>query len=389
MKYTKSIIEGISAVIFLLLSATAQADAECQYENWRQLLRRYPSNEASPPTLAQPLKIGKPIDVSKFLYQSILLKKNASLDEYVESSCVIGLMLLKDGLVVYENYFHGWRPEMQYLSASVSKTVLSLIVGIAIAEGKLSLATKVVDIFPDYKSSAFGEVTVEELLRMTAGVKLVNNYIAGAASDNQATNPIIEPNQNIYQYLKEKSAVTAGAPKVFEYNGAISAMLGLVLTKAIGQTATSYLEEKVWQPIGAEDKAYWIKNRRGEEGVQGQFFATLRDYAKIGLLISENGKAHGLQVVPAPWIAQMTTLSKEKAQPLKPPYYGLHIWLPTFKQGSSQAMGTNGQFIYIDPRSRIVIVQTAAQKSPVGPQVNEFFPFRNAIVEELEKHVAN
>ena len=141
-----------------LLLAFPCAAVECRYDTWRDFDWRYPKNEAKPSTSPKPLAAGNPIDLSNFSYYSSQLKQKVSLDQYAENNCVIALMLLKDGRVVYEKYFRGWKTSTPLYSGSVSKTLLSLISGIVIAEGKLSMTNKVVDIFPDYSESSYSQI---------------------------------------------------------------------------------------------------------------------------------------------------------------------------------------------------------------------------------------
>jgi CubicO group peptidase (beta-lactamase class C family) len=373
-----------TATLCLAWSTAVNAQQECLTRGFQNDHLRYAVNVAKAGSNVGPLKTGKPLD--HFQYYSPSLKRNVSLDEYLENNCVTGLLVLKDGAIVYERYLRGRKPQDMYFSASVSKSVLSLLFGIAISEGKLSLTSKVTDFLPDYKASAFGSSSIEDLLRMSAGVKLVSNFLIGGNSDNFATSTVAAPNQNIEKYLQEKRETVAPPGVVFHYNGAISALLGIILNKATGTTATQYLEEKIWGPMGAEANAYWIKNYRGEEGVQGQFNATLRDYARLGLLVMNKGKANGVQIVPESWIEQMTAIRKDKAQPKSPPYYGFHIWLPVVSKGVSQMEGINGQFVFVDPNDRVVIVQLAVLKEADGAGFWEFFPFRNALLNTLKEY---
>lgn len=177
---------------------------------------------------------------------------------------------------VFERYLQQAKPSTALLSASMSKTLLALLVGIAIDEGKLSLDEHVAAVLPDFRDSAFADDSVEDLLRMNSGVALKNSFRPGEASDNQTTNPMIEPFTDMRAYLAGKKDKDP-AGKVFNYNGAVTAVLGLMLSARTGVSNTEYLSTHLWGPMGAESPAYWIKNRAGQEGVQGQFVATLRD----------------------------------------------------------------------------------------------------------------
>lgn len=305
------------------------------------------------------------------------------LDDYLSRSCTTGFLVLKDGAVVFERYLQGRTSVNGLLSASMSKTVLSLLIGIAIADRKIALDEEVATILPEFKGSAFADATVEDLLRMSSGVALSNSYESGADSDNRSTNPIVSPHRNVREFLRNKTEKAAPRGTVFQYNGAQTALLGAMLAHRVGKSLTDYLQEKLWVPMGAESKAYWIKNRHGEEGVQGQFVATLRDYARLGYVVMNHGYANGKQIVPEEWIAKMTELRKDKPQPLKPPFYGLHVWIPQAGGGRSFFWGTNGQNIFVDPVAHVVIVHTGNSAKAEFDGNRHLFALRDGITRRL------
>jgi CubicO group peptidase (beta-lactamase class C family) len=135
--------------------------------------------------------------------------------------------------------------------------------------------------------------------------------------------------------------------------------------------------------MGAESKSYWIKNFHGEEGVQGQFIATLRDYARLGYLVANQGRINGKEIVPTDWIVKMTELRRDKPQPANPPFYGLHVWIPQAAGGRSLFWGVNGQNIFVDPVAQVVIVHTGNSPKAVFDGNRHLFPLRDAIVRSL------
>jgi CubicO group peptidase (beta-lactamase class C family) len=393
-KWTRAAF-SVGCILGLLLCTACSSNAgnECRYDSWK----RFPWNASRLTARAsshpRPLESGPIASLNQLIYYSESQKRNTSIDEYIRDNCVIGLMILKDGRIVHETYTHGWDKGTAILSASTSKTILSLLVGIAANEGKLSLNSRVQEIFPEYSRSAFGPITIKNLLQMTSGVteKIGIEPVSGSTWKGKEIDPFGNPSKSIYQTLLEKnlSDVNSEQGTHFEYANINSALLGLLVRKAVGKTATDYLQEKIWEPVGAEQNAHWVTNSWGEEAVGGDFLATLRDYAKLGLLIMNMGKVGGEQVVPSTWIQQMTTLRKDRPQPKDPPFYGLHVWLPVFRPGSSQMIGVSGQYIYVDPRAKIVILQFAAQKLRHGPGMEEWYPFRDAVVSALLKPSSN
>lgn len=366
--------------MWFAVCGAAQAQSRCAPE-FLNPQNTWPHNTARAAAVPLELKSGTPLGAVSYKVAGDPLPH--TLDEYLGKFCSTGLLVIKDDQIVFEKYLQGRTPTDQLLSASMSKSVLALLVGAAIFDGKLGLDQHIGEIMPDFAASAFGGATVEDVLRMGAGVSLKNSYERGADSDNRAINPIISPGTNIQDYLRRKTARSGPAGSMFDYNGAQTAVLGAALTRRTGGSATSYLEQKLWMPMGAEAPGYWIKNQHGEEGVAGQFAATLRDYGRLGLLVMHHGALNSKQLVPAEWIAQMTSLRKDKPQPAKPPFYGLHIWIPQAAGGRSMFWGTNGQNIFIDPVAHVVIVHTGNSLDAEFNGNAHLFPLRDAIVRAL------
>jgi CubicO group peptidase (beta-lactamase class C family) len=372
----------IGAAIGVLSSvgvAQAQTASGCQ-SVYLDPQKRFPRNEAPAAAAVEPLPTGQAL--GPVSYKPRGSTTAIPLEDYFGKFCTTGFLVMHEGQIVYERYLQHAQPTTSLLSASMSKTVLSLLIGIAIGEGRLSLDDRVAAVLPDFRDSAFADDTLEDLLRMSSGVALKNSFRPGETSDNQATNPMIEPLTDVRAYLAAKKDKDP-AGKVFNYNGAVTAVLGLMLSERTGMSNTDYLARRLWAPMGAQAPAYWVKNRAGQEGVQGQFVASLRDYARLGLLIMNGGRVGERQVVPQAWIEQMTTLRRDKPQPAKVPYYGLHIWIPQVAGGRSFAWGTNGQNIFVDPIAKVVIVHTGNSPDAEFNGNDHLFPLRDAITAAL------
>lgn len=372
-------VQVLIAIPMLVVMQVATAQSGC-IQAFKNPHRQYLYNEAKSSRTPTFLAPGEPL--GSVIYKARKESQNSSLEEYLGKFCTTGFLVLHKGQVVFERYLQGIQPDDALLSASMSKTIFSLIAGVAIAEGKIALNDRVQEVLPDFESSAFADATIEELLRMTSGVALKNSYVRSETSDNQATNPMVSPNQNMRAYLSQKKEFAATG-KRFDYNGAVTALLGLALSARTGKSNTDYLAEKLWVPMGAKSSGYWIKNNSGEEGVQGQFAATLSDYAKLGYLVMNQGSINGKQIIPAHWIAQMSTLRRDMPQPSGPPYYGLHVWIPQAAGGRSFFWGTNGQNIFVDPIAQVVIVHTGNSPNAGFHGNDHLFPLRDAIVAKL------
>ena len=377
----RSYCSVIASVLFTLFAcAQAQAEPAC-LNGWTNTQDNHRHKTAKPSPAPLHFQDGPPLGPVSYKLPGD--PATYTLDDFLGRFCTTGFLVLKGDQVVFEKYLQGRKPSDTLLSASMSKSILSLLVGVAVSEGKISLQEKIGDILPDFKDSAFAQASVEDVMRMSSGAKLMNSFEPGAESDNRATDPIASPLQNVREFLSHKKDVSAAPGTTFVYNGAQTAVLGAAMAARVGTDLTTYLEQKIWMPMGAESAGFWIKNRHDEEGVQGQFVATLRDYGHLGYLVMNGGQVNGRQVVPADWIKQMTTLDKSKPQPANPPFYGLHIWIPQAANGRSMFWGTNGQNIFIDPIQHVVIVHMGNSLRAGFDGNPHLFALRDAIVRKL------
>ena len=164
----------------------------------------------------------------------------------------------------------------------------------------------------------------------------------------------------------------------FSYASVETQVLGLVLRAAVGRPIAEYLQEKIWEPIGAEADATWLIDNSGQEATFCCLNAVLRDYARLGLLLAHDGNWRGRQLIPAQWIKDATTVRDDQPH-LRPgratPFfgYGYQTWIFPFpnERRMFAFLGVRGQVIYVDPQSRLVLVHTAVRKQAVDPGSRE------------------
>jgi len=158
----------------------------------------------------------------------------------------------------------------------------------------------------------------------------------------------------------------------FSYASVETQVLGLVLARAIGRPVAEYLEQKIWQPIGAEADATWLVDNSGQEATYCCLNAVLRDYARLGLLLAHDGNWRGRQIIPAAWVLDATTLRLNQphlwpstATPNEG--YGYQTWILPGERRTFMLKGSHGQRIYVDPQSKLVMVNTAVHKLGFDP----------------------
>jgi CubicO group peptidase (beta-lactamase class C family) len=292
-----------------------------------------------PSSSARELPIGKPLPLTD------------DMDDFFEEQRLSGVLILHKGKIRYERYGIGHSPEKRWTSFSVAKSFTSSLVGIALKNGDInSLDDSVSKYIVDLKGSVYDDVTIEQLLTMTSGVEWNESYTdpnSDVAKFNFHKNEDGFP--TIVSYMRTLSrAYPAG--EQWNYSTGETNLIGILVEQATGRNISQYLTEKIWKPFGMENKASWILGPDGNEISGCCIQASLRDFARYGLFIVEDGKINGVSVLPDGWLAAATT--KRADYGLKGRGYGYQWW--TFDDGSFTARGIFGQTIFIDPQREMV-----------------------------------
>ncbi len=300
-----------------------------------------------------------------------------TLDDYFRRTDVLGFLVLKDGRVVLERYFHGTGPADRYLSMSVSKSVVSVLIGVAVDEKKIaSIDDKVVQYVPRLQAGGYRDVTVKNVLQMATGIQFSEEYGSAASGIGQLS----AANRSGSPSFEEFAAALPSerrAGDAFTYQSINTQVLALVLEHATGVPLNVYAEEKLWKKIGAENRAYFLTGAK-QPGIcaYGCFYAALRDYARFGLMAMSGGELGGQRIVSQRWI-EASGAPASFAKPTTDPEsglcrrgYGYQWWVPCGTDGAFQAVGINGQAIYVNPPKRVVIAQFSAwPQASAAPEI--------------------
>jgi CubicO group peptidase (beta-lactamase class C family) len=170
----------------------------------------------------------------------------------------------------------------------------------------------------------------------------------------------------------------------FIYASAETEVLGRVLTGATGRNMADLTSEWLWQPLGAEYDAFWCNGRDGQAGAYFCFNASLRDWGRLGLMMANDGKVGERQIIPAEYLRDATDIARQPAAfaPYRAtPYlgYGYQIWLLPLKERTFAFQGINGQTLFVQPATGIVMVQTAVYAQASGQQDPEPYAEREAM----------
>ncbi|PRD48148.1 serine hydrolase domain-containing protein [Sphingobacterium haloxyli] len=287
-------------------------------------------------------------------------KVNEPFDAYLERTRTVAFLVIQDDSIQYEKYFNKYAEESVVASFSMAKSITSMLIGIAIEEGKIqSVDEPVTNYIPELKPNGFDAVTIKHLLQMTSGLDFNESYtnpFGHAATFYYGTNLRKAIN-------KLKLNDTPG--EKFDYNSGTAQLLGLVLERALKtQTVSSYLEEKIWKPLGMEYDATWSLDRE-KDGLEKTFCclnARARDFAKLGRLYLHNGKWNDTQIIPERWVKASTKLDTTEHSA---PFYQYQWWL-TKNAEQFYAQGILGQYIFVDPDKNLIIVRLGEKTSKVN-----------------------
>ena len=370
--------------IFELYNGQLRPDEEV----WRlaQSDALLPSDKVARGTRALPL-VPAPIPLSNLHFSSG--GKSYDLHDYLALDRVAGLLVLKDGRVAYEDYELGTGSGTHWFSASIAKSITSTLVGAAVQDGSIaSLDNSIGQYLPAMNQGAYAAVTIRQALQMASGVQWNEAYAQETSDRRQLLKlQLAQKPGSMLQFMSERARATTPG-NLWHYNTGEAFVVGAVVEAATRQSLTHYLSEKIWKPWGMEgDASWWVESPGGTGFGGGGLSATLRDYARFGLFVMNDGVIGGRRVVPAGWFDEAGSRKKIGESWVD---YGYYWWIPpqdrSAHTGAFEAIGIFGQYLYVNRRARVVIAVLSAQPKAEGMEPvasNDFFA---AVVEALQAH---
>ena len=284
----------------------------------------------------------------------------------------IGFVVIQHNKIILEQYWKNYSPLSLTNSFSMAKSVISLLVGCAIADGKIkSVNQPVSDFLPEWTSYDGKVLTIKDLLTMSAGVDWDESYSSLFSKTTQAYYGNDLWKLALTEKLVEKPGVR------FNYQSGVTQILAFLLQKATGRNIADYASEKLWTPIQAEEDAQWSLDRKnGMEKAYCCLNSNARDFARLGQLILNKGSWNGVQVVDSNYIKEATTPAtwlkftrklrpgQTKADPPVPcTFYGYQMWIANYRGLKVSYMrGMLGQYIIAIPKLDAVIVRLGKEK---------------------------
>jgi CubicO group peptidase (beta-lactamase class C family) len=305
-----------------------------------------------------------------------------SVAEVLRRTYTDGLLVLHDGDVVHEEYFNGMGPNTHHLLMSVSKSLTGTLAGILVADGRLRPESPLVDYLPELRESpGYAAATVRHVLDMTAAIVFSEEYDdpdAEVVAHERAMgwrgrSPIAE--RGVYSFAATIDRADRAAGELFHYASINTDVLGWLIERAAGRRFVEVMSELIWSRLGADHDALLSVDYRGSAVVNGGFCVTLRDLARFGQMVLDGGKVDGSQVVPAAWLDDIRFGGDNG--PWQPTRYA-EVWPAGWYRsqwyvtgddhGSYFAIGVNGQHLWIDPTTNVVIVKLSSMPASVDLQ---------------------
>jgi CubicO group peptidase (beta-lactamase class C family) len=278
------------------------------------------------------------------------------LERFLAQSDTTAFLIVRGDRLLYEGYFNGYDHDSVQTSMSVAKSVLGALVGIAIDQGRIgSVDDPITRYVPELaaRDPRFGQITLRHLLAMRSGLRYEES--GGPWGDDTAT--YYAP--DLRKLALEGTEVVEAPGRRFHYNNYNPLLVGLALERATGMPVATYLERRLWQPLGMEADGSWSLDSRasGFEKMESGLNARAVDFAKLGLLVARDGRFRGRQRLPRAWVQELTRVPTGGGS-VPASGYRFFWWTQDDRHPPAVfARGKYGQHLYVVPDSDLVLVR--------------------------------
>ncbi len=301
------------------------------------------------------------------------------LNEYTD-----GFLVAKGGVILHESYHNCMTRQTQHLSQSVAKSVVSTVAGVLIAKGHLDTTELITTYLPELESTAWRGATVQHVLDMTTGVRYVEEYTdpnsdmgrtdvaCGWKQVPDGADPADWPTTIWDQIMCLTECETDHGAR-FKYRSIETDVLGFAISRLTGLSLAEAISVFLWAPMGAENPACITVDPAGTGLGDGGMCATLRDYARFGQTMLDNGLVDGRQVIPADWVADVRSgdhgrFDDQSREFMPNGRYRNMFWIQDADSMTHMSLGVFGQFIYVSPEWDMVVVQLSSWPEFLSPE---------------------
>jgi CubicO group peptidase (beta-lactamase class C family) len=303
-----------------------------------------------------------------------------SLQHFLDSSFTDAFLVLKEGVIVTEDYRNNMQASSRHLLNSVSKSFVGMLAGIAVEDGLLDTSKYVSAYLPELTDSAFRATTVQRALDMTAAVAFSEDYdqatddfwheaaVVGWRPDLQSDS---SP-RSLIDYCKERSQTEQGEGERFHYRTVLTNLCTAVIERATNTPFCEFFAQRLWQPLGPEQDANVVVDPTGLPYMGAGMSACARDLARFGEMLRNDGFYNDQQILPASWVRD-TRLGNDELRELfaASDYHGLlpnghytnQVWADR-ESDEIMCIGIHGQTIYIHRSKQLVCVKLSSHPYP-------------------------
>ncbi len=277
------------------------------------------------------------------------------------------LVVVKDGNIVFEDYYKGTSKDDLRISWSMSKSFVSALTGLALSRGDIeSIDDPVTKYAQSLKGSVYDGVSLRDVMNMASGIDFNEDYL-DPKSDINKMGTVLAVGGSLDKFAAKQKNNARPAGEAWAYCSIDTHVISMVLRAATDMTLQEYFVKNLWSKIGASADAKYSTDSEGNAFALGGLNMRTRDYALFGELFRNEGKRGDVQIIPTEWVRASTA-------PNAPPMidghnmtedgsefgYGYQWWVPPNADGEYYAVGVYGQYIYVNPKAGIVIAKNAA-----------------------------
>lgn len=320
-----------------------------------------------------------------------LHRLTASEEAYLDSMETVSFLLIRADSILVEDYRNGWNDTLTSNIYSCTKSIVGLLAGAAHDDGSIvSLDDPVSKYIPSYRKGRQADVTVKDLLTMSAGMAWDEAYssLFSLTTHGYYGNDLYD--------LVTGLEVSEQPGVQYDYRSGETQLLAFVIEAATGKTLSKYAEEKLWKPLGAEHDAYWLLDKEGgDEKAFCCFHTTARDAARFGALMLDYGKWEDRQLISEDYMRQALSPAsylKDEWGEDGLDYYGYQFWIQKYKGGQYRLMrGMLGQYVVAIPQYDAIMVRLGKKRSDeyVRESTVDLFEYMDIALRILEEDARN
>lgn len=401
-RYSSGCYRALLVVLFWADPSTGQEamrgvpperESQATFQNYRQQpFSRWTFRNMGAPTHV--VMIPRAGEIHRFDRGVISGRDMEAFDDIFERNYADGVIVIQGNRILHERYFHDFGPHDQHIWFSMTKSLLSAAFGRLLVEGTVDLEGSPAEVVPELGESGFARTTVQQVLNHSTAIDFRENYtdsksdfmrhyapalgmayLSGAGDAKPEDTEIYGVHDFLAKFIRADERIAPG--DAFDYNSANADVLGWITARASGNALDDYLAKTIWSKLGTEHDAYIVVDRAYMPVATGGMNSTLRDAARFGMMMRDNGRFNGEQVVPAVWVDRILRLNRQlvgnmaaNAKYAGDPWIAYHNmwWVLNANPGEFCAVGIHGQVIYINRTANTVMAWFSSQPTASSAQ---------------------